>query len=161
MRTCLRWVLLLYLRYASPVCVYGELSYCCQWVYRRDFFNKVVSKFLSAFRKGYSCETVLAKMIEDWRKCLSEHKIVAAMLIDLSKAFDCLPHRILLSQLSAYGISNDSCNLLMSYLSERRQRVKIGNSGSSWSEIIKGVPYLAIVCLAYLLTIFLCYWKCV
>ena len=105
-----------------------------------DNINKVVSKFLSAFRKGYSCETVLIKMIEDWRKCLSEHKVVAAMLVDLSKAFDCLPHRLLLAKLSAYGLSNDSCHLLMSYLSERKQRVKIGNARSSWSEIIKGVP---------------------
>ena len=60
-----------------------------------DFFNTFVSK--SAFRKGYSCETALIKMIEDWRKCLSEYKIVAAMLIDLSKAFDCLSHRVLLA----------------------------------------------------------------
>ena len=44
-----------------------EKLYCDQLL---DFFNKVVSKFLSAFRKGYSCETVLIKMIEDWRKCL-------------------------------------------------------------------------------------------
>ena len=51
-----------------------------------------------------------------------------------------LLHRLLLAKLSAYGLSNDSCNLLMSFLSERKQRVKIGNSGSSWSEIIKGVP---------------------
>ena len=79
-------------------------------------------------------------MIEDWRKCLSEHKIVAAMLIDLNKAFDCLPNRPLLAKLSAYGFCNDSCNLLMSYLSERKQRVKIGNSRIFWSEIIKGVP---------------------
>ena len=112
-----------------------EKLYCDQLL---NFFNKVVSKFLSAFRKGYSCETVLIKMIEDWRKCLSEQKIVAAMLIDLSK--DCLPHRLLLVKLSAYGLSNDSCNLLMSYLLERKQHVKIGNSRSSWSEIIKGVP---------------------
>ena len=63
-----------------------EKLYCDQLL---DSFNKVVSKFLSAFRKGYSCETVF-KMIEDWRKCLSEHKIVAAMLIDLTKALtDC------------------------------------------------------------------------
>ena len=68
-----------------------EKLYCDKLL---DFFNKVVSKFISAFRKVYSCETVLIKMIEDWRKCLSEHKIVAAMLIDLSKAFDCLPHRL-------------------------------------------------------------------
>ena len=129
-----------------------------------DFFNKVASKFLSAFRKVYSCETVLIKMIEDWGKCLSGHKIVAAMLIDLSKAFDCLPHRLLLAKLSAYGWSNDSCNLLMSYLSERKQRVKIGNSRTSWSEIIKGVPQCSILG-PLLFNVFindiLCYWKCV
>ena len=116
--------------------IFEEL-YCDQLL---DFFNKVVSKFLSAFRKGYSCETVLIKMIEDWRKCLSEHKVIAAMLVDLSKAFDFLPHRLLLAKLSAYGLSHDSCHLLISYLSERKQRVKIGNARSSWSEIIKGVP---------------------
>ena len=71
-----------------------EKLYCDQLL---DFFNKVVSKFLSASRNGYSCETVLIEMIEDWRKCLSEHKVVAAMLVDLSKAFDCLPHRLLLA----------------------------------------------------------------
>ena len=127
-----------------------------------DFFNKVVSKFLSAFRKVYSCETVLITIIEHWRKCSSEYKIVAAMLIDLSKAFDCLPHRLLLAKLSAYGLSSDSCNLLMSYLSERKQRVKMGNSRSSWSEIINGVPRRSILspfCSTYLLTIFLCHWK--
>ena len=102
----------------------------------RDLKSPYQFKRLSAFRKGYSCETVLIKMIEDWRKCLSEHKIVAAMLIDLRKAFDCLPHRLLLAKLSAYGLSSDSCNMLMSYLSERKQRVKIGNPRSSWSEII-------------------------
>ena len=111
--------------------------YCDQLL---DFFNKVVSKFLSAFRKGYSCETVLIKMIEDCRKSLSEHMVVAAMLVDLSMAFDCLPHRLLLAKLSAYGLSHDSCHLLMSYLSERKQRVKIGNARRLWSEIIEGVP---------------------
>ena len=101
------------------------------------FFNKVVSKFLSAFWKGYSYGKVLIKMIEGWRKCLSGHKIVAARLIDLNKAFDCLPYRLFLAKLSAHGLSNDNCNLLMSYLSERKQRK---HSRSSWSEIIKGVP---------------------
>ena len=59
---------------------------------------------------------------------------------DLGEAFDCLPHRLLLAKLSACGLSNDSSNLLMSYLSECVQRVKIDNSRSSCSEIIKGVP---------------------
>ena len=99
-----------------------------------------MSKFLSAFRKGYSCEAIFIKLIDDWRKCSSEHNIIAAMLIDWSKALDCLPHRLLLAKLNAYGLSIDSCNMLMSYLSERKQRVKMGNSRSSGSEIIKGVP---------------------
>ena len=48
-----------------------------------------------------------------WRICLTEHKVVAAMLIDLNKAFDWLPHRLLLDKLGAYGLSNGSFNLLI------------------------------------------------
>jgi hypothetical protein len=45
---------------------------------------------LSAFRSGYGCQTALLKIIEDWKKALDENKFVAAILMDLSKAFDCL-----------------------------------------------------------------------
>ena len=64
----------------------------------------------------------------------------AAVLMDLSKAFDCLPHKILLSKLSAYGLSDEAILLLKSYLSDRKQRIKLNNIVSSWSEIKKGVP---------------------
>ena len=50
-----------------------------------------------------------------------------AVLIDLSKAFDCLLHGILLCKLSAYGISSSAVNLMAGYLSNRKQRIKIGN----------------------------------
>ena len=63
-----------------------------------------------------------------------------AVLVDLSKAFDCLRHKILLSKLSAYGLSNEAVLLLKSYLSDRKQRIKLNNIVSSWSEIKKGVP---------------------
>ena len=62
------------------------------------------------------------------------------MLVDLSKAFDCLSHRLLLAKLSAYSLVNDICYLPMSYLSERKQPVKVGNARSSWSEIKKTFP---------------------
>ena len=62
------------------------------------------------------------------------------VLMDLSKAFDCLPHDILLSKLSAYGLCNESVNLLKSYLSGRTQQVKLNGIVSSWSAIKKGVP---------------------
>ena len=60
--------------------------------------------------------------------------------MDLSKAFDCLPHRLLLCKLYHYGVSKSACQLIMSYLCERKQRVKIGYRRSSWTEIDKGVP---------------------
>ena len=60
--------------------------------------------------------------------------------MDLSKAFDCLPHGLLLTKLKAYEVNEESCNLMGSYLSNRHQRVKIGKNVSSWSTIIKGVP---------------------
>jgi hypothetical protein len=49
---------------------------------------------------------------------------VSAVLMDLSKAFDCLPHNILLDKLSAYGVSSHSISLLKSYLSNRKVFLK-------------------------------------
>jgi hypothetical protein len=63
------------------------------------------------------------------------NQYVAAVLMDLSKAFDCLPHDILLDKLSAYGMSTDSVSLLESYLSNRKQQIKINGILSSWSDI--------------------------
>ena len=60
--------------------------------------------------------------------------------MDLSKAFDCLPHDLIIQKLKAYGLSNHACQLMNSYLSDRKQRVKLGNIVSQWKNIIKGVP---------------------
>jgi hypothetical protein len=60
--------------------------------------------------------------------------------MDLSKAFNCLPHNLLMLKLEAYGLSENSLKLLKSYLENRRQRIKIGNNYSEWDTLIKGVP---------------------
>ena len=60
--------------------------------------------------------------------------------MDLSKAFDCLPHNLLMLKLEAYGLSENSLKLLNSYLENRGQRIKIGNNYSEWDTLIKGVP---------------------
>jgi hypothetical protein len=65
---------------------------------------------------------------------LENNQYVAAVLMDLSKAFDCLPHDILLDKLSACGMSTDSVSLLGSYLSNRKQQIKINSILSSWSD---------------------------
>jgi hypothetical protein len=54
--------------------------------------------------------------VEDWREALVKNYYIASVLMDLSKAFDCLPHAILLDKLAAYGVSDHSVSLLKSYL---------------------------------------------
>ena len=60
--------------------------------------------------------------------------------MDLSKAFDCLPHQLLMAKLKAYGVCGKSCALIWSYLSGRNQRVRVGSSTSEWLLLTKGVP---------------------
>ena len=60
--------------------------------------------------------------------------------MDLSKAFDCLPHELILLKLEAYGLSKESCSLLKSYLTTRKQCVKVNNICSTFENMYKGVP---------------------
>ena len=90
------------------------------------YFVEIFEKLLSAFRKKYSCQSVLTKMIEGWMLAIVENEIVGALFMDLSKAFDRLPHSLFIAKLHAYGLSFDSCELLSSYLSDRIQRVTKG-----------------------------------
>ena len=82
----------------------------------------------------------LLYLLEDWRKALDNHQFAAAILMDLSKAFDCLPHDLLIEKLRAYGLAPDAVSLLSSYLSDRVQKVRLGSHNSTWEKIIKGVP---------------------
>jgi hypothetical protein len=59
------------------------------------------------------------KIIEDWKKALDDNTLIAAILMDLSKAFDCLPHNLHLLKLEAYGLSKNSLKLLQSYLENK------------------------------------------
>ena len=56
-------------------------------------------------------------MFEIWHKHLDEEKTVGAILMDLSKAFDCVRHDFLIAKLPAYGLSEISLRLICSYLS--------------------------------------------
>ena len=64
----------------------------------------------------------------------------AALMTDLSKAFDCLHHELLITKLDAYGFDIKPVKLIQQYLSNRKQRVNVGNAYSSWKEIFYGIP---------------------
>ena len=65
--------------------------------------------------------------------------------MDLSKAFDSIPHALLLAKLKAYGLGETSIVLLRSYLSTRIQRVKIGDTFSEWELVRRGVPQRSVL----------------
>ena len=79
-------------------------------------------------------------MIEKWRTSLDKGGAFGALLTDLPKAFDCSPHELLIAKIHAYGVDISSLKLLHSYLTKRRQRVKLNGTYSPWLEIILGVP---------------------
>ena len=60
--------------------------------------------------------------------------------MDLSKAYDCVPHDLLIAKLEAYGLDRSSLRLMLSYLSNRIQRVRIGTGLSKYGKIRSGVP---------------------
>ena len=60
--------------------------------------------------------------------------------MDLSKAFDCIPHDLLIAKLHAYGFSFETLTFLNSYLRNRKQCVKINNICSDFLKILSGVP---------------------
>ena len=105
-----------------------------------DYFKNYFNAYLSAFRPGYGCQSTLLRILEDWKQVLDDKKYVAAILMDLSKAFDCLPHDLLLLKLKYYGLSDSALKLIESYLTNRKQSVKLGTFKSDFQSILKGVP---------------------
>ena len=104
------------------------------------FMDNKFSPLLCGFRKGHNTQHALLKLLDNWREKLDNKQYVGVILCDLSKAFDTLPHDLLIAKLHAYGIGNDSIKLISNYLTNRKQRCKVGSSYSPWSDIVNGVP---------------------
>ena len=94
-------------------------------------------------------------MIEKFKKSLDERGEYAALLTDLFKAFDCLPHYLIIVKLYDYGFDKASLRIMHSYLTDRYQSVKINNSYKLWSLIKDGVLQGSVLS-PILLNIFLC-----
>ena len=65
--------------------------------------------------------------------------------MDLSKAYDCLPHDLLIAKLEAYDLDKPGLNLVNDYLSFRTQREKIGSSYSDRANVTRGIAQRSIL----------------
>ena len=95
---------------------------------------------MSGFRKAHGCQDVLLNFTNNAKLSLDNRNVTLALLTDLSKAFDCLPYKLLLSKLHAYGVDRNACLIILSYFTDRKQRVKLGDCLSDWRQILKGAP---------------------
>ena len=64
-------------------------------------------------------------MVEKWRKALNEGGETGTALTDLSKAFNCIDHNLLIAKLNGYGFERQSINFMCSYLTKRKHRTNI------------------------------------
>ena len=105
-----------------------------------DYMKDKLSKQLTGFRKNHSTQHCLSCMLEIWKKVLDKGGYICAIFMDLSKAFDTLNHDLLIAKLGAYGFETDALRYMKSYLTNRKQRVRVNKTFSEWERITTGVP---------------------
>ena len=69
-------------------------------------------------------DELIVKCINKWKNALDKDKYVNALFMDLSKAFGCLPHRLIIAKLHANGSQVPDCKLLIFYLRGRKQMLR-------------------------------------
>jgi len=107
-----------------------------------DFFNsnKIIPEQQSGFRKHHSTTTLLIKVVNDIYEALDNNEIVSLVMIDMSKAFDSVNHKLLLSKFKSLGFKDNTLNLLTSYFENRKQQTISNENFSDWLDSISGVP---------------------
>ena len=98
-----------------------------------------LSQQLTAFRKHYSTKYCLSCMLKIWKKVLDKGGYVCAIFMDISKAFDTLNHDLLNAILGADRFETDAQRYTKSYLTNRKQRVRVNKMFSEWERITTGV----------------------
>ena len=102
--------------------------------------HDLLDPYQSAYRKNHSTFTALLKITDDILDSIDDSDVTLMIFLDFSKAFDTVNHRILIEKLKILGFQNNTCEWINSYLSNRYQRVVVGEDASDWIHIINGVP---------------------
>ena len=79
-----------------------------------------LNKLLHGLRKAYSIQHALFKLLHSWQKELDNSGFIGTILKELSKAYDCFPHDLIIAKCEAYVLSKNSLKLLLAYLEGRK-----------------------------------------
>ena len=110
-----------------------------------EYMENFLSELFCGFQKAHFTQHALFRLTQIWQAELDSGGYFGTILMDLSKAYDCLSNDWLIVKLEAYGLDIGSLNLLLDYLSSRKHRTKVGSSYSKWSEICRGIPQSSIL----------------
>ena len=103
--------------------------------------NNLMPRLQSAYRRHHSTETALLRVISDLLRAADSMQVTLLGLLDLSAAFDCVDHTILLLRLeNTFGITGTALQWIKSFVSNRSQQVSYGQRLSSISQLTCGVP---------------------
>ena len=98
--------------------------------------KKFKGQIFCAFRKAHSRQQALFRLLQPWQKELHNSGFVCTLLIDLSKAYDCIPQDLLIAELEEYRLDKTVSSFIPDYLS----RTKTGPVYSEWVKILRGIP---------------------
>ena len=102
-----------------------------------EYLEKYLNTLLCGFRKAHSTQHVLFKLLQARHQELDKSGFVGTILMNLSKAYDCLSRELLVATYEAYGIDKNGLNLMHNYLSNRKQRTKINSPYSDRYDIAR------------------------
>ena len=108
----------------------------CEYLQKHSLFDPNQS----AYKSNHGCNTALIKITDDILDSIDDSEVSILTLLDFSKAFDTVNHRLLIEKLKILGFSETARNWVTSYLTDRFQKVIINNDESSWVKIKNGVP---------------------
>lgn len=95
----------------------------------------------SGYRKGFSTTTALTKVVHDVYDNFGSNRCTVMVLVDFSLAFNCVDHRLLRTKLSEeFRFSRSACELVSTFLGQRRQTVRVGDKRSDVLEVADGTP---------------------
>ena len=102
--------------------------------------NKMITDKQFGFVKGRSTVLQLLKVLDDWTEAIENGLQTDIIYTDFQKAFDSVAHGRLINKLASYGIKGNLLLWIKSFLTGRRQRVKVNGIPSAWARVLSGVP---------------------
>ena len=116
-------------------------------IFEKILSTQIVNKYdsnlhnrMSGYGKKHSCETILIRLVEYWKKAIDNRDLVCILSTNMSKAFDSLSHPLILKKLEAFGFGDNAMKLMRSFFDNRLNRIRIGSISSSWKRMLRGCP---------------------